>query len=889
LKKKLIYLSLFFFIAISFSSIVYNLIQNRVKEHLEAEKELVSVSYNTIIEAFRVHSNIIYFNKINTPEIKTILSSVYKTQSEEIKSKLRKKLYDSLYEMYHNMSDFQLKQLHFHLKNNESFLRFHRPDKFGDNLTRIRSTVEYVNKNKKFIHGFEEGRIYNGYRFVYPLEYDNEYLGSVETSVSMGNIIDAFRKEIHNDVDFIIKKSVVDGKVFEEERKNYKVCSTLNNFYHEKSISNGSNKLIESIISKYNKSDDLTLKLTKNKLFNFFITHEKDSYIVTFLPIKNKIEDTTVGYIIVVKQNSTFYKYNVQYVLFLGVLLFLTAMIIYFLYRIDKAKTKLIHKDAILNEVQKIGKLGYWELDIVTNELYLSDEVYTIFDLKEQIVGATYETLSNFVHPDDLDRVKKTYLGSVQNKVDYQMIYRIITKKNKVKYIEEECHHIINKESNIIQSLCTIRDITSLKEYQNTIEKGKEHFESLVSHIPDIVYRRKIDDNFTMLYLNEIVLNVTGYSINELKLNRVVSFASIVHPSDYQYIVKSVFNCLKSNKTSIKIEYRVIKKDKSIIWIEDYLEIIEDNGTKYIEGVLSDITLQKEAYNKLYKFIDTQDNIVILSDGYNIDFANRKFFKFLGFRNLEIFRSYHNCICEKFIEDDKFFNLSMVPEGKNWIEVIKTLPYSKRVVAILGDDFNLHAFSITINSYEDNLSIISFTDISQTMLLNIELEEKTIHDKLTNAYNREFFDKKYKSLLYECKQENQQFAISLLDIDHFKKVNDTYGHDIGDYVLKELVLQINNFSRKEDILIRWGGEEFILILKINSIEGLHKTLEHLRLSIAEHFFEHVHQITCSFGATIYKENEKIEETIKRADNALYEAKDNGRNKVVIKDIIYGNN
>ena len=161
------------------------------------------------------------------------------------------------------------------------------------------------------------------------------------------------------------------------------------------------------------------------------------------------------------------------------------------------------------------------------------------------------------------------------------------------------------------------------------------------------------------------------------------------------------------------------------------------------------------------------------------------------------------------------------------------------------------------------------------------LEKKILHDKLTNAYNREFFDQNYKKFISEYSSSNSKLAIAMLDIDHFKLVNDNYGHDIGDQVLIQFVDTLNKNSRKNDILVRWGGEEFIMILKIDEASNLQKILESLRKCIESFDFNIVGHKTCSIGGTIYLENEDILKTIKRADEAVYKAKGLGRNKVVI--------
>ena len=284
---------------------------------------------------------------------------------------------------------------------------------------------------------------------------------------------------------------------------------------------------------------------------------------------------------------------------------------IYFIYRIDKTKTQLSKKEKVLKEVQKIAKLGYWELDIVENKLKWSDEVYHIFGFNPQEFEATYENFLKYIHPEDVKKVDKAYMDSIKNKTNYQIEHRIITKNGEIKYGEEECRHTFDEYGDVVKSLGTIHDLTSIKLYQLKIKKSKEQFESLVSHIPDMIYRCEIDDDFTMLYINNALETITGYRIDEMRFNRIISFASIIHRNDLAMVRKNIDSMVKNNTLNIDLEYRIISKDGRIIWINDNLQLINDEHHTYIEGVISDITSQKIAYDKLYKFIDTQDNIVI--------------------------------------------------------------------------------------------------------------------------------------------------------------------------------------------------------------------------------------------------------------------------------------
>ncbi len=137
--------------------------------YIEENKEKVIGSYNTVYNQYKKLADIVFNTKINTDEVREIFKDA---QSSTNKDQVRNRLLEKLQPMYELLKDQNIRQLHFHLKDNDSFLRFHKPEKFGDNLTNIRSTVAYVNKNKKPIDSFEEGRVYNGFRFVYPLFYN---------------------------------------------------------------------------------------------------------------------------------------------------------------------------------------------------------------------------------------------------------------------------------------------------------------------------------------------------------------------------------------------------------------------------------------------------------------------------------------------------------------------------------------------------------------------------------------------------------------------------------------------------------------------------------------------------------------------------------------------
>lgn len=163
------------------------------------------------------------------------------------------------------------------------------------------------------------------------------------------------------------------------------------------------------------------------------------------------------------------------------------------------------------------------------------------------------------------------------------------------------------------------------------------------------------------------------------------------------------------------------------------------------------------------------------------------------------------------------------------------------------------------------------------------LEELYITDNLTKLYNRNKLDK---VLIRESNRTNRfetNFGIILLDIDYFKKVNDEHGHLVGDNVLKEFASILKENTRKTDTVGRWGGEEFLIVCGDTNLKGILTLAENLRKKIATYPFGFGEQKTASFGVSVYKIDENIDDMIKRADDALYKAKENGRNQVEFLD------
>ena len=189
-------------------------------------------------------------------------------------------------------------------------------------------------------------------------------------------------------------------------------------------------------------------------------------------------------------------------------------------------------------------------------------------------------------------------------------------------------------------------------------------------------------------------------------------------------------------------------------------------------------------------------------------------------------------------------------------------------ISLLGQSFD-----------KARLSIIEL--IAKLRHKNKELKQLYATDQLTSLFNRyklnEVLDEQQ---ALKDRDPHYQFGIILLDLDHFKQINDEYGHLMGDHVLQTLASILKSSLRNSDIAGRWGGEEFMLIIPNTDGQQLEALAHRIRKNIASHSFSWAGSITASFGTTIFLEHDTTQLCIARVDRALYQAKANGRNTVV---------
>ncbi len=380
--------------------------------------------------------------------------------------------------------------------------------------------------------------------------------------------------------------------------------------------------------------------------------------------------------------------------------------------------------------------------------------------------------------------------------------------------------------------------------------------------------------NFDVLNAN--MSYIKHYGVDEiLRANRLVNG---------EYLVDTIG--LKDFRNNIIGYYVMLKDLKSISSenIDDFLlKLALIGAVSFLVLVIIVLYIMLD-YNReqknFYKdMIHKSPNIAIIASKEEILEVNDTFFQYFSdFKTLDEFKKSHKTISEFFAAEGGY--MCKDSEDFCWIELIMQNMQESKVKLVLGESFYYFNISVSVISRDKGLFYAVFRDITKEELYKKELENTNITDALTKVKNRYFYNLALEKEMLSANRYFYPLSLIVFDIDYFKKINDNYGHDVGDRVLVEYANLVNLHIRDSDIFCRIGGEEFAIILPHATKAGAYKLADKLRVLVMEH--KEIVPITMSFGVVEYKKGEGVDFTFKRADEALYVSKQNGRNRVSVR-------
>ena len=397
-----------------------------------------------------------------------------------------------------------------------------------------------------------------------------------------------------------------------------------------------------------------------------------------------------------------------------------------------------------------------------------------------------------------------------------------------------------------------------------------------------VIFSCIVDDECRVAYITENISQF-GYSSEDF-LSRKIHYKSIIHDADIETFVQKLEENLESDAQRFSSLHRIITAEGKVRWI-DVKFLIERNENKKatgLHGTISDITEIIERENKvklLAQALEQSDNMVFITDSNGIiKYVNDSLVYHTGYTKDELLESKTNIFKSGEHDKDFYQNLwKTILAGKNYNNVIINkkkngeIYYADTSITPIDDEYT-----------KTKNFVASAKDVTIQMRLEQKLENLATTDSLTQVYNRYKINGEIDLHIARAKRSNAPFSLLMFDIDHFKNINDKYGHYVGDVVLKDLTKIIENNIRQVDSFGRWGGEEFMLVLdNTNKAEAL-KVAEKIRTVVEKTPMSGHYNITISIGVSQYRISEQKSTLLERVDQALYEAKEGGRNRVVYR-------
>lgn len=446
--------------------------------------------------------------------------------------------------------------------------------------------------------------------------------------------------------------------------------------------------------------------------------------------------------------------------------------------------------------------------------------------------------------------------------------------------------------------------LTSIQVHERTLEleiqrknltKSKKQYQDLIEQHPVVLWRRYIVEN-RMAYISNKVKRLYGYSSDDW-LNKENFWINQIHVDD-QESVKTTINQALKNNTTFELAYRLIKEDGEIAWINDVVNISEDESlNKQLIGLMIDVTEIQEAkkrqgiserkYRTLFKHAVDPLLIIDLDDNSIRDSNDKAAFLF-GLNNISGYVSLAD------------FSLIKQPDGCNsrkklreiyqQLENEKSVKFEWYMLSKEHREIICKIELVKLPEQDYNIMLANINDITEKKLHDNKINQLAYYDNLTKLPNREYFYSKFE-YFHELAQEQKLFGtLIFLDLDRFKILNDSLGHQAGDELLKMVAARIRGVGKKNCFCARLGGDEFIIMTKKLG-ESIESTLEtslvksELILEALNEPYQlgdYEHYITPSIGISLFPSGSATpDQIIHQADIAMYASKEKGKNTITI--------
>jgi len=418
--------------------------------------------------------------------------------------------------------------------------------------------------------------------------------------------------------------------------------------------------------------------------------------------------------------------------------------------------------------------------------------------------------------------------------------------------------------------------IRHISQKEAALADSKQRYRQLFDNALIGIYQIRSDG--TIKEANKTVAEIMGYASVEEMSGENVNL-HYVDLADRERL----WTQLNTKGVVSNFQTRLLRKDGTIIWVEMSGRINPDDS---FNGVLQDVTAQVEA-RKAFKerdelhraFFEENKAVMLLHDPLDssIQFVNPAACQYYGYSNEELTSmTIRDLDC---MSDEEMFDelKKATSERRNYFRHCHTLKD--------GTKRHVEVFTGPISLADRQLHYSIIHDVTEKRRLEAKLERMATRDQLTGAYNRHAFFQMARDEIVRTLRFDRSMAVLMFDLDHFKRVNDTYGHAVGDEVLRTFALRCRADLRQSDIFARLGGEEFAAILVETDEDRAMEVAERIRVIAANNPIPTEEEqliVTVSVGVASLQKEDTVARILKRADAGLYKAKESGRNSIVKK-------
>ncbi|QSX32560.1 diguanylate cyclase [Shewanella avicenniae] len=534
---------------------------------------------------------------------------------------------------------------------------------------------------------------------------------------------------------------------------------------------------------------------------------------------------------------------------------------------------RLSNIDALkLRVAAESANMGIWEWDLSSGKAIWDHKMCQIFEVKAPL---SFEEWQSYIVEDDRARVVREIQDALDTNGSFRTDYCVQLPNGIRKRLESSAKPMLDDEGNVTLRVGTIRDISDA--YRNNMQLKTLNYQLSQAQALAKIGHWEFNHITQELYWSDEIYTI--FSIDREKVKPSLNlYLSSIHPDD-RPAFDDIYQTSIRTKKPYDVTHRFVLSDGSIKFAREIGQTVFsiDGKPKRTMGTVQDVTEQQLSQIKSEHHLNLIDQYIITSEtdlnGVITDVSSA-FCKLCGYSKEELIGNTHKMLSHP--DTPRFYYEALwkaLLRGDTWHGEIQNRDKSGQCYWLAS------TYSPSVNAFGQ---IVGYMEISQDITARKLAEDLSIKDQLTGLYNRLHIDRMLAIEVERSRRYGGALSLILLDIDHFKSINDTYGHLEGDQVLKHLARLLQSYCRKSDCVGRWGGEEFIVICPNTNSKAANVLAEKLRQAIAEQHIPTVGHISASFGVTERGSDEtNFKYLIERADKALYQAKDQGRNKVVV--------